>query len=337
MNLKEKASRIRPMAAPATAKIIAIEDYRMDSDTQETARYFEYRRLLRKALTPTEYLIFDILLDMANEELNDGWCWPSYTEISDRAGGLAPKTISDAVERLEGLELLTVERPASKLTRNVANRYRPLKGPGDKTIALLEWVATDRIASKNEAKKRKNHRFKKQINSKNEASSLQKMKTNESNLTNPNLKPIPNGIEPPPKIIASKNEVNEPTKQPKEVPKIYARAAGNPNPNLEDDLLAWRAIALENNYHYWPNRESQELILRHIPPDQVARWASLIRQWLRKGHKITNVDGMVKVFWFGWDDFYKGLADNRPIPLAVQKQVQVQVQDKEGIKPDAAT
>jgi hypothetical protein len=296
------------MTAPAD--ILSIEDYRMDSEKQESARYFEYRRLLRKALTPTEYLVFDILVDMANEELNEGWCWPSYTDISERAGELAPATISKSIERLEGLRLIQVDRPASKLTRNIANRYKPLKAPGEDTNDILGMAIIDRITSKNEAKEKKNHRFKKCITSINEASSLQKMKTNVSNPTKPNLKTISKEIAPPAKepISIRAKEQSKP-KEP-------------PNPNLQDPIiLVWREIALENNYKYWPNKESQELLLRHIPPDQVLRFKSLIKQWLRKGHKITNIDGMVKVYWFGFDAFYQGQADDKPLPIVNREEV----------------
>jgi DNA-binding transcriptional regulator YhcF (GntR family) len=300
----------------AHADILDIEDYRMDSEKQETARYFEYRRLLRKALTPTEYLVFDILVDMANEELNQGWCWPSYTEISERAGELAPATISKAIERLESLDLVEVERPASKLTRNIANRYKPLKTPTAETNDVLGMAIIDRASAKLEAKEKKNHRFKKCIASKNEASSLQKMNTNVSNPTKPNLKTISKEIGPTAKEPISIKEKRQ--TKPKEPP----------NQNLQDPIiLVWREIALENSYKYWPNKESQELLLRHIPHDQVPRFKNLIKQWLRKGHKIINIDGMVKVFWFGWDAFYSGQADSMLLPEV----------SREGIFTDATT
>jgi hypothetical protein len=98
------------------------------------------------------------------------------------------------------------------------------------------------------------------------------------------------------------------------------------NPYTKDPrLLKWREIALEEDYTYWPSKQSQKLIIDHIPLNQVARWEATIRAWLRKNHKIINVEGMVKVFWFGFDAFYRGQADNKPLPVVPQVQEDVQV------------
>ncbi len=83
-------------------------------------------------------------------------------------------------------------------------------------------------------------------------------------------------------------------------------------------LLKWRDIAKENDYEYWPNRDLQKMIYDHIPPDQLDRWDFTIHDWLKHSHKIHNVAGMIKVFWFGWEAFYSGKADRMNLPLVKQ-------------------
>jgi hypothetical protein len=138
--------------------------------------YYEYRRLLRKVLTPTEYTVYDILVDQAADSARGWQC--SYTEISDLGGGLATNTISRAILRLEGLGLIRVDRPEN-FNQKVPNRYHPVKWPTPTLVNLLNAESEKTLAAKNAATELRNKKCS-DTTAKNAATSLQKMQTYES-------------------------------------------------------------------------------------------------------------------------------------------------------------
>jgi hypothetical protein len=75
----------------------AIEDYK---------RNCEFHRLLRKYCGPNAYSVLTALQDRANDELNDGWAFPSYEKIMEDTGIGNRNAITTALELLFELGLI---------------------------------------------------------------------------------------------------------------------------------------------------------------------------------------------------------------------------------------
>lgn len=88
------------MSEPAR-KIIEIDSRRPDKDL--TRNWYQYRRVLRKALTPQEYVVLEVVEDFANKD--SGWSWPSYETIQD-ACGISRTTSYKAIKLLRKLGIL---------------------------------------------------------------------------------------------------------------------------------------------------------------------------------------------------------------------------------------
>lgn len=156
--------------------------------------YYDYRRALRKILTPTEYLIFDIIIDKV-EETQAGWSC-SYTEISELGDGLATNTINHAIQKLEGLGLLTVDRPKN-FNQKIANVYHPVKWPTPQLVNSLNCKYEEYLAAKNAAKAKKDGTRCKNNSehaAKNAVTSLQKMQTNDTHETHNEYKTLDTNV-----------------------------------------------------------------------------------------------------------------------------------------------
>jgi DNA-binding MarR family transcriptional regulator len=353
------------MTAPADFQTFKRQTMADQQRTAKTKEDFDFERLIRQALTGNEFLIYSVLTDFINDEIKV-WCWPSITELQERAGFIDRKTVLKVIPRLEELGLLEVIRPPRNPHNQMPSQYRPTLKRSLEVINKLETVV---LAKKTEweSKQGKNSTTIQVVekipvsSGKNPMQVVEKIHSivnqinaNQNNETNKDMavssEPGPTTIDLPdvlePKeitqvLLPTVEAVNPGPAAPKEQDRGGVEAGSHiphsenkakkprkikaENPYTKDPrLLKWREIALEEDYNYWPSKQSQKLIIDHIPPNQIARWDATIRGWLRKNHKIINVEGMVKVFWFGFDAFYKGQADNKPLPAVPQVEEGVQ-------------
>lgn len=306
-----------------TAKLTLIKGQSMES-VRDLETLKEFHRVLRRTLRPPVYSVFCAIEDHAGTNPPPGippfTCFASETTLANEAS-VSRETVIRAIKELATLHLISIENReglTKLLWPLVTNQgYRNFMEEQAKRDLLKS--ATCITEPQGVCQKA--------------TGGVSESHTNETNIKKPNNEKIntePNGsgpttidmpdvvgIEQPQTPIKSKSKVRShipPTDKPKREKKVKQVSPYTKDPRL----LKWRDIAKENDYEYWPNRELQKMVYDHIPPDQLDRWDFTIRDWLKHAHKIHNVAGMVKVFWFGWDAFYSGKADRMNLPIVKQ-------------------
>jgi hypothetical protein len=321
------------------AKVISFKGHSMEP-ARDIETLKEFHRVLRRSLRPPVYSVFCAIEDHAGTNPPDGLpaftCFASDKTLADEAH-VSRETVIRAIKELEGLNLVTVEDRQGYtclIWPLVTNQgYITYMKEQAERVLLSATCNTEpqgvcQKATGGVSESHTNETKRKKPNNETNKGMAGSLEPGPTTIDLPDISdqkeftqvllPTVEAAKPDPVAPKHPDRVRVEVKPPKPKPKEPT------NPNLQDPIiLVWREIALENNYKYWPNKESQELLLRHIPPDQVLRFQSLIKQWLRKGHKITNIDGMVKVYWFGFDAFYQGQADDKPLPIVNREEVTV--------------
>jgi len=112
----------------------------MDEGAAQKKLYFDYRRVIRRVLSATEYKIYDALVDRASQ-VNDGWCWPSYSTIADDTGITGRPTIAKAIQHLGALGVIEIRHG-----QGTVNYYRPVAA----TRSIIELLSNPPTSSENE-------------------------------------------------------------------------------------------------------------------------------------------------------------------------------------------
>jgi hypothetical protein len=101
----------------------AIEDYK---------RNCEFHRLLRKYCGPNAYSVLTALQDRANDELYDGWAFPSYEKIMEDTGIGNRNAITTALEMLYELGLIEWQLNGRQAI------YKPVKKVNSTELILFQ-------------------------------------------------------------------------------------------------------------------------------------------------------------------------------------------------------